>query len=104
MWVGAHPTQAAAALVPVVSLPSTEVNYELSLPALRQSLTFQSGQQRRLPIVTGFLGRGLQARGALPRSCRQAGCGQAGAAGMPAGSTGEGRDGVAECVWGGSAQ
>lgn len=39
---------------------NAEVNYELTLPAVRESLTFQPGQQRHLPIVTGFLGRGLQ--------------------------------------------
>ena len=27
---------------------------------MRESLTFGPGQQRHLPIVTGFLGRGLQ--------------------------------------------
>lgn len=39
---------------------NAEVNYELTLPAVRESLTFGPGQQRHLPIVTGFLGRGLQ--------------------------------------------
>ena len=37
-----------------------QVNYELTLPAVRESLTFKPGQRRHLPIVTGFLGRGLQ--------------------------------------------
>jgi hypothetical protein len=37
-----------------------QVNYELTLPAVKESLTFGPGQQRHLPIVTGFLGRGLQ--------------------------------------------
>jgi aspartate kinase len=36
------------------------VNYELSLPALRESLTFKLGQQRKVLVVTGFLGKGLQ--------------------------------------------
>ncbi|EFN54755.1 hypothetical protein CHLNCDRAFT_134660 [Chlorella variabilis] len=39
---------------------NAEVNYELTLPAVRESLTFKPGQRRHLPIVTGFLGRGLQ--------------------------------------------
>ncbi|GAB4818727.1 hypothetical protein N2152v2_005773 [Parachlorella kessleri] len=39
---------------------NADVNYELSLPALRESLTFQPGQERRVLVVTGFLGKGLQ--------------------------------------------
>lgn len=37
-----------------------QVNYELTLPAVREALTFGASEQRHLPIVTGFLGRGLQ--------------------------------------------
>ena len=40
--------------------PAKQVNYELTLPAVRESLTFAAGARRHLPIVTGFLGRGLQ--------------------------------------------
>lgn len=47
-------------LAPCLPPPTLQVNYELTLPAVRESLTFQPGQQRHLPIVTGFLGRGLQ--------------------------------------------
>ncbi len=39
---------------------AADVNYELSLPALRESLTFQPGQERRVLVVTGFLVKGLQ--------------------------------------------
>ncbi|PSC72184.1 aspartate kinase [Micractinium conductrix] len=39
---------------------NAEVNYELTLPAVREALTFGASEQRHLPIVTGFLGRGLQ--------------------------------------------
>ncbi len=37
-----------------------QVNYQLTLPAVKEALTFKPGQERHLPIVTGFLGRGLQ--------------------------------------------
>lgn len=36
------------------------MNYELSLPALKESLTFKPGEQRKVLVVTGFLGKGLQ--------------------------------------------
>lgn len=39
---------------------NAEVNYELTLPAVRESLTFAPSEPRHLPIITGFLGRGLQ--------------------------------------------
>ncbi|PRW57458.1 Aspartokinase chloroplastic [Chlorella sorokiniana] len=39
---------------------NAEVNYQLTLPAVKEALTFKPGQERHLPIVTGFLGRGLQ--------------------------------------------
>lgn len=40
--------------------PLLQVNYQLTLPAVKEALTFKPGQERHLPIVTGFLGRGLQ--------------------------------------------
>ena len=42
---------------------NAEVNYELTLPAVKEALTLPPlapGAPRPLPIVTGFLGRGLQ--------------------------------------------
>ena len=39
---------------------NAEVNYELTLPAVREALTQAPGAPRHLPIVTGFLGKGLQ--------------------------------------------
>ena len=36
-----------------------EVNYQATLPLLRASLTMSQGQVPQVPIVTGFLGRGL---------------------------------------------
>ena len=36
-----------------------EVNYQATLPLLRASLTMGQGQVPQVPIVTGFLGRGL---------------------------------------------
>ena len=37
-----------------------EVLYEETLPAVQAALTRPPGAPRELPIVTGFLGRGLQ--------------------------------------------
>ncbi len=52
--------QPSSSALPPFPAASRQVNYELTLPAVRESLTFGPGQQRHLPIVTGFLGRGLQ--------------------------------------------
>ena len=41
-------------------VPAPQVNYHLTLPAVKESLTFKPGHAPHVPIVTGFLGRGLQ--------------------------------------------
>ncbi len=38
---------------------NADVNYEESLPRIRTSLMPKPGQAKEVPIVTGFLGRGL---------------------------------------------
>lgn len=43
---------------------NADVNYEATLPAVRESLTFPPGAPGHLPIVTGFLGKG-QSTGAI---------------------------------------
>ena len=42
---------------------NADVNYVESLPKLKASLTRMPGQPKELPIVTGFLGRGLNTGG-----------------------------------------
>lgn len=52
---------------------NADVNYPLTLPAVRAALTRQPGSQPCIPIVTGFLGRGHMTGGLACVHIRSAG-------------------------------